>query len=141
LIFSPGPEATLLLSAYDFANANKLFCFNLVTLPAESKNESSPISSFLSFTSYLFQHAHRSGRGTYHAYLSLFTIQIIIEDQVLAKRICSDESKTMVRLCRQRQPYLPLARGDRVLAAVIIDIMVDGINHNLRKRLDVDFYM
>jgi hypothetical protein len=71
----------------------------------------------------------------------LYTIQILLEDQVLAKRICSDESKTSVRLCRQRQPYLPLARGDRVLAAVIIDIMVDGINHNVKKRLDVDYYL
>jgi hypothetical protein len=46
-----------------------------------------------------------------------------------------------VRLCRQRQPYLPLVRSDRVPATVILDIMIDGINHNLRRRLDVDFYM
>lgn len=46
-----------------------------------------------------------------------------------------------MRLCRQRQPFLTPTRGDRVLAAVIIDIMVDGLNHNLRKRLDVEFYI
>jgi hypothetical protein len=137
----PGPEAAILLSTYDFANANKLFCFNLVTIPAETRSESSPISSFLSLMSYLFQHSHRSSRCTYYSYLMLYTIEILIEDQVLAKRICSDESKTTVRLCRQRQPFLPLARGDRVLAAVIIDIMVDGINHNVKKRLDVDYYL
>jgi Domain of unknown function (DUF1741) len=137
----PGPEATLLLSTYDFANANKLFCFNLVTLPAKGKGDSSPINSFLSLTSYMFQHAHRSSRSSYYAYINLFIIQILIEDQVLAKRICSDESKMVVRLCRQRQPFLPLVRSERVLAAVIIDIMIDGINHNLRRRLDVELYM
>jgi hypothetical protein len=57
------------------------------------------------------------------------------------KRLCSEESKMSVRLCRQRQPYLPLVRSDRVPATVILDIMIDGINHNLRRRLDVDFYM
>jgi hypothetical protein len=36
---------------------------------------------------------------------------------------------------------LPLVRSDRVPATVILDIMIDGINHNLRRRLDVDFYM
>jgi Domain of unknown function (DUF1741) len=46
-----------------------------------------------------------------------------------------------VRLCRQRSPYLPPVRGDRMLAASILDTMIDGINHNLRRRLDVDFYI
>ena len=136
----PGPEASLLLATYDFANANKLFCFTLVTLPSSSKTESAPITSYLSMASYLIQHAHRSARASHYTYISLFTLQILIEDQVLAKRICSEESKTSVRLCRQRQPYLPLARSDRVLAAVFLDIAVDGINHNLRRRLDVELY-
>jgi hypothetical protein len=131
----------VLLPAYDFANANKLFSFNLVTLQAESKSQETPLSSFLSFTSYLFQHAHRSLRGAQYTYLSLFTIQTIVEDPVLAKRICSTESKTSVRLCRQRQPYLPLIRGDRILVTVILDMMIDGINHNLRRRLDMEYYM
>lgn len=46
-----------------------------------------------------------------------------------------------VRLCRQRQPYLPLVRSDRIFAASILDTMIDGINHNLRRRLDVDLYI
>jgi hypothetical protein len=137
----PGPEAAVLLSTYDFAHANKLFCFNLITLPAEVKTEPAPINSFLSFTSYLIQHAHRSTKSSLYTYINLFTIQILIEDQVLAKRICNEESKTWVRLCRQRQPYLPLVRGDRVLAATMLDIAVDGINHNLRRRLDVELYV
>ncbi|KAL1631763.1 hypothetical protein SLS56_004282 [Neofusicoccum ribis] len=137
----PGPEAAILLSAYDFANANKLFCFNLINLPAASKTDITPFSAYLSLTSYLFQHAHRSARTALYTHVNLFILQIIIEDPALAKRICSDESKTPVRLCRQRQPYLPVVRTDRVLAAYILDILVDGINHNLRRRLDTEFYI
>ena len=71
----------------------------------------------------------------------MFILQIFVEDKELVKRLCSDESKLSVRMCRQRQPFLPQVAGDRVPAVVILDLMIDGINHNLRRRLDVDFYM
>jgi hypothetical protein len=137
----PGPEVCILLTTYDFANANKLFCFNFVHSKPETKADATPLSSFLSLTSYLFQHAYRSARSSIYTCLSLYTLQVILEDQVLAKRICSEESKTVVRLCRQRAPYLPAVRGERVLATVLLDLFIDGINHNLRKKLDVEFYM
>ncbi|KAL1606738.1 hypothetical protein SLS60_004145 [Paraconiothyrium brasiliense] len=136
----PGPEIGVLLSTYDFANANKVFCFNLVSTDPQNKDDTSPMSAFLSLTSYLFQHAHRSQRAALYTYLSLFILQILVEDQSLLKRLCSDESKLSVRLCRQRQPYLPLVRGDRTAASIVIDLIIDGINHNLRRKLDVNFY-
>ncbi|KAI8630796.1 hypothetical protein F5Y19DRAFT_34113 [Xylariaceae sp. FL1651] len=135
----PGEEAAVLLGTYDFSHANKLFCFNLVTLPAE-KGEEQPISNLLSLTSYLLQHAFLSNRATNYAHLSLMVFRLLIEDQILCKRICSEESKVSVRLCRQRQPYLPAAKGERILATSVLDTMVDGINHNLRRRLDVSLY-
>ncbi|KAI1472123.1 DUF1741-domain-containing protein [Daldinia caldariorum] len=135
----PGEHAAVLLGAYDFSHANKLFCFSLVTLPAE-KGEEQPISSFLSLTSYLLQHAFLSARATNYAHLSLMVFRLLIEDQLLCKRICSDESKVAVRLCRQRQPFLPVVRGERILATSVLDTMIDGINHNLRRRLDVSLY-
>ncbi|CAG8979118.1 hypothetical protein HYALB_00000251 [Hymenoscyphus albidus] len=136
----PSNEAAVLLATYDFAHANKLFCFNFVTLPAE-KGLEAPISSFISVTSYLLQHAHSSLRNSLYSHLNLLILRLFIEDQVLCKRICSDESKMSVRLCRQRSPYLPLVRGERMLAASILDTMIDGLSHNLRKRLDVDLYI
>lgn len=139
----PGPEAPLLLSTYDFANANKLFCFTLVSASPSSKTAESPISSYLSLVSYLMQHAHRSPRAAHYTYISLFTVQLLVEDQVLVKRLCdaSDESVCQVRLCRQRQPFLPLVQKERALAAALLDICVNGINHNLRRRLDVQLYI
>lgn len=136
----PGNEAAVLLATYDFAHANKLFCFNFVSLSSEKTIES-PIASFLSLTSYFLQHAYLSIRTSLYSHLNLVILRILLEDQVLCKRICSDESKVSVRLCRQRQPHLPLVRGDRILAANILDIMIDGLNHNLRRRLDVDLYI
>ncbi|KAI1815774.1 hypothetical protein GGS20DRAFT_575977 [Poronia punctata] len=135
----PGQEAAILLGTYDFSHANKLFCFNLVTMPAD-KGEEQPISNLLSLTSYLLQHAFLSARATNYAHLSLMVFRLLIEDQILCKRICSEDSKVAVRLCRQRQPYLPIVKGERILATSILDTMVDGINHNLRKRLDVSLY-
>ncbi|KAI1322108.1 hypothetical protein F5Y16DRAFT_404821 [Xylariaceae sp. FL0255] len=135
----PGEEAAVLLGTYDFSHANKLFCHNLVTLSPE-KGEEHPVSSLLSLTSYLLQHAFLSNRATNYAHLSLMVFRLLIEDQILCKRICNEESKVAVRLCRQRQPYLPVMKGERVLATSIMDTMVDGINHNLRRRLDVGLY-
>ncbi len=104
------------------------------------KTKERPIASFLSLTSYLLQHAHLSHRATYYAHLNLMVLRLVVEDPVICKRICSDESKVPVRLCRQRQPFLPLVKGERVLATCLLDTMIDGINHNLRRRLDVSLY-
>ncbi|KAI9849016.1 MAG: hypothetical protein M1837_005907 [Sclerophora amabilis] len=79
----PTPESSILLGAYDFANANKLFCFNLVSLAPETKHGESPFSAYLSLTSYLSSHAHRSSRTSLYAYMNLLVIRLLLEDQVL----------------------------------------------------------
>ncbi|KAF3765997.1 DUF1741-domain-containing protein [Cryphonectria parasitica EP155] len=135
----PGNDAAVLLATYDFTHANKLFCFNFVTLASE-KGEEHPFASYISITSYLLTHAHLSTKTSLYAVLSLMVFRLLIEDPILCKRICSDENKVAVRLCRQRQPYLPLVRGERTLATAIIDTMIDGLNHNLKRRLDVGMY-
>jgi len=137
----PPPEAAILLSTYEFANANKLFCINLVTLRPEHDNDESAFSAFLSLCSYLFQNAHRSVRTSLYACLNLLMLQVLIEDQVVAKHICSSEGLHNVRLCRQRPPLLPIIRGDRIGATIIMDVLVGGINHNIRRRLDVELYL
>ncbi|KAF7720020.1 Uncharacterized protein PECH_008108 [Penicillium ucsense] len=135
----PSREAAILMATYDFTNSNKLFGFHLVHMIPE-KHEESPFASFLSLTSYLLQHAYRSPRVAHYAELGLFTLRIIVEDPTLCKRICSEDGKRRVRLCRQRQPYLPVVSGDRVIATVILDMMIDTTTHNLRRRLDVNIY-
>ncbi|QUC16195.1 uncharacterized protein UV8b_00436 [Ustilaginoidea virens] len=135
----PAASAAVLLAAYDFAHANKLFCFNLVSMPGEAGSER-PIASYLSLTSYMLQHAYLSHRASCYAHLNLMVLRLLVEDPATCRRICSDEVKAPVRLCRHRQPFLPLVKEDRVLAASVLDCMIDGINHNLRRRLDVSLY-
>ncbi|KAH7320265.1 hypothetical protein B0I35DRAFT_408946 [Stachybotrys elegans] len=135
----PGENAAILLATYDFAHANKLFCSTLVSMPVE-KGEEQPMASYISLTSYLLQHAHLSPRATHYAHLNLMVFRLLIEDAAMCKRMCSDDSAVPVRLCRQRQPFLPLVKGSRVLATCVLDTMIDGINHNLKKRLDVSLY-
>lgn len=65
---------------------------------------------------------------------------MLSEDAKIAKLMC--ETTAQVRLCRQRPPQLPLPKtADRPYATAILDLLADGINHNLRKRLDVPFYI
>ncbi|KAH6604940.1 hypothetical protein Trco_006647 [Trichoderma cornu-damae] len=137
----PGQSAAILLATYDFSHANKLFCLHLVTVVPGEKGGERPMASYLSLTSYLLQHSHLSSRATYYAHLNLMVLRLLIEDPAICKKICGDETKASVRLCRQRQPFLPLVKGDRVLAACVLDAMLDGINHNLKRRLDVSLYV
>ncbi|KAI2708921.1 hypothetical protein CBS147333_3286 [Penicillium roqueforti] len=136
----PAHEAAILMATYDFTNANKLFGYHLVHQGPESSDGEAPFSSFLSLSSYLLQHAYRSPRVGHYAELNLFTLRILVEDPIICKQICSEEVKRKVRICRQKQPYLPLVSGERVLATVIFDIAIDTITHNLRRRLDVNIY-
>ncbi|KAK4953179.1 hypothetical protein LTR10_008885 [Elasticomyces elasticus] len=134
----PSPETSSLMTVYDFATANKLFCRHFVTQEATDKEQAAPFSLFLSHISYLYQHAYRSARAASYAYLTLLTLLVLVEDTAIAKQLC--EITAPIRLCRQRPPLLPLPKGDRSYAASIIDLLVDGMNHNLRKRLDTAFY-
>ncbi|KYK55879.1 hypothetical protein DCS_07844 [Drechmeria coniospora] len=136
----PGENAAVLVATYDFGHANKLFCFNLVTMAPAEKGKERPVSSFVSLTSYLLQHAHLSHRSAHYAHLNLMVFRLLVEDPVVCKKMCSDESKGTVRLCRQRKPFLPHVKGERVLATCLLDSMIGGISHNLRRRLDVGLY-
>lgn len=119
--------------------ANKAFSADFVRAFDDEKTQSSPFAQYLSFCSYLYQHAYRSQRATQYAHLTLFTIQNLVEDLDVVKKLC--ETTVPVRLSRQRPPQLPLVTADRSLAANLLDVMIDSINHNLRKKLDVELYM
>lgn len=136
----PAPQVALLLATYDFVNANKLFSHNLVSYIDPDPKAESPICAYISLTSYLLHHAHRSSRSSLYARLNLLVIRILLEDQALCKRLTSDETKAFVRLCRQKQPHLPVVRAKRTLLTAVVDAVVGGINHNLRKKLDVELY-
>jgi len=99
------------------------------------------LSAFLSYTSYILHHAYRSSRATLYGLLNILIIRIIVEDLGLCKNLCSSEHLLSVRLCRQRQPFLPVTSRPRPAAAAILDILIDTINHNLRRQLDISLYI
>lgn len=100
-----------------------------------------PFCAFLSYTSYLVHHAYRSPRATIYGLLHFLVLRIIIEDLALCKILCDPENLITVRLCRQRQPFLPATPKSRPAAAPVLDILVDCINHNLRRHLDLPLYI
>jgi hypothetical protein len=135
----PPVEASVSLPTYSFVYANKLFASTLASLRTQQTKES-PFALFLSFTSYLSQHAYRSQRCLHYTLLNTLTIQTLVEDPILVKRLASDELSIAVRLCRQKPPHPPLVTADRIPAAVILDICTDTVSHNLRRRLDIPLY-
>ena len=68
-------------------------------------------------------------------------LRLIIEDLVLCKTLCDPEVLFTVRFCRQRQPFLPASPKSRPAIASILDILIDTINHNLRRHLDLPLYV
>jgi len=117
------------------------------------------LSAFLSFASYLLQH-NRTQRSSPYAQLCLVIIQIMVEDPATYPYICSipqshdvpsiltdasgiaNAANTMaaIRLCRQRQPVLPIVKQSRPMAAVILDVILGFLKHNMKKKLQIDSY-
>jgi len=134
-------RASTLLFLYDFTLANKVMRLEFVTLaPSISGQNAPPVVGFLSFSSYLYQHAHRTPRAAAYACLSLLILQILLSDLDIAGKICREDNVAPVRICRQKAPMLATVKGDRNLAAATIDAITGGLSHNMRKRLDVELY-
>lgn len=88
-------------------------------------------------TSYLLHHAYRSARASSYSFLSLLILRILIEDLLLCKVMSESSLLLHARLCRQRPPLLPISLKPRPAICVILDILLDGMNHNLRRQLDI----
>ncbi|EWC47574.1 hypothetical protein DRE_03194 [Drechslerella stenobrocha 248] len=78
----PGPRAAILLGTYDFVNANKLFAFTFISSRPISAAEGSPkieppFAAYISLTSYISHHAHRTARSSLYARLNLLTIRSV----------------------------------------------------------------
>ncbi|KAL9620671.1 MAG: hypothetical protein Q9160_004807 [Pyrenula sp. 1 TL-2023] len=141
-LFSALPDtfATIVLPNYTFTSSNKIFASALVSMPSSQASKESPFSAYLSLTSYLTHHAHRSQRCAQYAILQLLTVRALVEDPVIAKQLYSADHRLAVRLCRQRPPYLPVVSNLRTPASAVLDICTDTLSHNLRRQLDLELY-
>ncbi|KAG0005197.1 hypothetical protein BGZ79_006283 [Entomortierella chlamydospora] len=112
------------------------------------------LGSFLSFSSYLLQH-NRTHRTTPYAHLCLIIMLILVEDPNSYPLLCiiplsqdqpsapsanSVSPIVSVRLCRQRQPVLPMVKQARPMAAVLLDVILGFLKHNMKKKLQIDCF-
>ena len=130
----------ILLTIYDFCNTNNTFRAEFSKAPPAKEGNQSPLESYLSLVSHLFQHSFRSMRATNYSLLALYTLQLLVEDPVSVGALCHKDSQLLIHFCRQKPPHLPLVRGKRPAACAIMDMVVDAINHNLRRKLDITLY-
>lgn len=137
----PDASAAVLLGVYDFSSVNHMFAFNLVSNATDQTKHGESLASLLSLASYINHHAYRSARASTYGLICMIILRNMIEDAALCKRLCDPNIKVKVRFCRQRAPTLPPTPSSRSGAAQIFDLCIDTINHNLRKRLDLDLYI
>src|SRR5271170_7628236 len=135
----PNPEIAIFLMSYEFSHANKAFSLGFIR--SKQSGGETPFGSFLSLTSYLTTQQSRSLRATLYSRLALLTIRNLIDDSSLMALMQHEDTKSRIRICRQRQPFLPTVSGERKLVEGILDVCISGIDHNLRRRLDIEFYL
>ena len=135
----PDPDTSILLMSYEFCHTNKVFALVFIRSKSASGTET-PFGLFLSLASYLTTQQSRSLRATLYARLALLNIRNLIDDPSLMALLVHDDTKSQIRICRQRQPFLPTVLKERKLIEGILDVCIGGIDHNLRRRLDIEFY-
>ncbi|KAG0265978.1 hypothetical protein DFQ27_000228 [Actinomortierella ambigua] len=117
---------------------------------SQSVGGESGLGTFLSFCSYLFHH-NRVSRSAPYTQLCLIILSIIIESPSAYPYLCSiptsednlgqaEASTYAIRLCRQRHPLLPKVKQARPLAAVLLDVLLGFIKHNMRKKLPIESF-
>ncbi|KAK9363207.1 hypothetical protein V1504DRAFT_438082 [Lipomyces starkeyi] len=136
----PPLSATILLATSNFVHANKYFSQVLIETKTVAQEET-PFGSYISLSSYLLQHQHRSERHASYARISMLVHRILVEDFITMQKLVSIECRSSMRLCRQRQPCLPYVKGERFLVEGILDALIGAVRHNMKKALDVPMYI
>ncbi|KAF9899048.1 hypothetical protein BX616_003335 [Lobosporangium transversale] len=126
----------------------------------QTTSETSEIAmgSFLSFSSYMLQH-NRTHRTAPYTHLCLIIMLILVEDPATYPYLCNIprshdppsalltqagavpvSSMATVRLCRQRQPVLPKIKQARPMGAVLLDVILGFLKHNMKKKMQIDCF-
>ncbi|KAG0254099.1 hypothetical protein BG011_005978 [Mortierella polycephala] len=123
---------------------------------AAGEHKETGLGSFLSFASYLLQH-NRTQRSAPYTQLCLIIILILVENPTSYPHLCNIpqaqdssigqpapakavDAMANVRLCRQRQPVLPKVKQSRPMAAVLFDVILGFLKHNMKKKMQIDCF-
>ncbi|CAE7224915.1 unnamed protein product [Rhizoctonia solani] len=102
-------------------------------------------SELISLASYILAHAGSTsagaGREEGYAGLVLDILEQCVADEGILRAMCSPSVvDSIVWLCRQRLPLLPLRTGPAPLICSVVDVCILYLRHNLSKRLDSGAY-
>ncbi|KAK9457661.1 hypothetical protein V1511DRAFT_494247 [Dipodascopsis uninucleata] len=136
----PSSDAVVLLACCNFVHANKFFLRVLVETKSKFSGQEHPFISFISLSSYLLQHQHRSERQAQYARLTLLIYRMLVEDSNIMPILVNFELKSTIRICRQRSPVLPLVKNERLPIEGVLDALIVAVNHNMKKSLDIAMY-
>ena len=120
----------ILFALYELLYSNKAFG------PLFLKSDQLP--TFITFISYLATYMHESPRTRLYAKCSLLCTRLLFDDPTVLAQLNHHHAK--IRICRHRPPVLPEITSARPLSTGILDVLISFLDHNLRKRLDIDVY-
>ncbi|KAI0801082.1 hypothetical protein C8Q74DRAFT_1240211 [Fomes fomentarius] len=145
----PIEACVIMLPLYEFLQGSptfrRIFASTLAAAEEDKKTATriTPLPlTLLSLSSYLLSHASSSSspRAIAYANLALNTLLVMSEnDEIMAA--LQEESKEDIRLCRQRQPPLPLVQPPRPPIGVMLDCCISWLRHNLHKKLETACYL
>ncbi|GLB35898.1 putative DUF1741 [Lyophyllum shimeji] len=140
-------EATvILLPILEFLHANPIFPRILLEYTSPQTMNSAHITpppfTILTLSSYLVTHASStsSPRSLSYADLSLHILLAFVENDDLINGLCQP-TETIIPICRQRLPHLPLPQPKRAPLCALLDCSVLWLRHNLHKRVAVYCYI
>ncbi|KAI0715416.1 hypothetical protein C8Q76DRAFT_618158 [Earliella scabrosa] len=145
----PIEACVIMLPLFEFMSGSRtfrrVFAGTLAAAEEEKKTATriTPLPlTLLSLSSYLLSHASSSSstRAIAYANLALNTLLVMTEnDEVMT--VLREQSKEEIRLCRQRQPPLPLVPPPRPPLCALLDCCILWLRHNLHKKLEVACYL
>ncbi|CAE6407534.1 unnamed protein product [Rhizoctonia solani] len=103
-------------------------------------------SEFVSLASYILAHAGSTsagaGREEGYAGLVLDILERCVADEGILRAMCSPPvaGDSIIWLCRQRLPLLPLRTGPASFICSVVDVCILYLRHNLSKKLDSGAY-
>ena len=159
----PSPSCVILLPLFLLSRSNQAFTSLILDVadgPSAGDGNGDPsvqqdtrnragesFCHLASLASYLATHASVSPRSASYARISLLCLLVFLYDPRGSRNMLADTqhaARTLerIRLCRQREPALALARTRRIrLVTAVLDAATCSLRYNLSKRIDTASYL
>lgn len=158
----PSPTCVILLPLFLLSRSNQAFTSLILDMSDPDTEDASRRSAqdetrsraseesfchLASLATYLATHASVSARSGSYARISLLCLLVFLYDPRGSRNMLADTKHAArilerIRLCRQREPALPLPRTKRTrLITAVLDAATCSLRYNLSKRIDTASYL